>query len=104
MSIMRTTLIALSKNKTLQDLIVRIPVSRKMARRFVPGETLADAIAGVKQLNSQGILASLDHLGENVASEAEALAAADEYLVALDALDTAEGGLQRLGQADPDGP
>ncbi len=91
MSIMRTTLIALSKNKVLQDLIVRIPVSRKMARRFVPGETLADAIAVVKQLNSQGILASLDHLGENVASETEALAAADEYLVALDALDTAGG-------------
>lgn len=89
MSIMRSTLIALSKNRALQDLIVRIPISRKMARRFVPGETLADAIAVVKQLNSQGILASLDHLGENVASEAEAVAAADEYLVALDALNAA---------------
>lgn len=86
MSIMRTALIALSKNKMLQDLIVRVPVSRQMARRFVPGETLDDAIAVVRQLNSQGILATLDHLGENVATEAEAIAAADEYLVALDAL------------------
>ena len=90
MSIMRTTLIALSKNKTLQDLLVRIPVSRQMARRFVPGETLDDAIAVVKQLNAQGILATLDHLDENVASEAEAIAAADEYLVALDALSAAQ--------------
>jgi len=86
MSIMRTTLIALSKNKGLQDLIVRVPISRQMARRFVAGETLADAIAAVQSVNAQGMLATLDHLGENVASEAEARAAADEYLVALDAL------------------
>lgn len=86
MSIMRTALIALSKNKALQDLIVRVPVSRRMARRFVAGETLEDAIAAVKSLNDQGMLATLDHLGENVASEAEAWAAADEYLIALDAL------------------
>jgi proline dehydrogenase len=89
MPVMRTTLIALSKSKALQELIVRIPVSRKMARRFVAGETLDDAIAAVKLLNSQGMLATLDHLGENVASEAEAIAAADEYLVALDALNAA---------------
>ena len=86
MSIMRTTLIALSKNKGLQDLIVQVPISRQMARRFVAGETLADAIAAVQSVNAQGMLATLDHLGENVATEAEALAAADEYLVALDAL------------------
>jgi proline dehydrogenase len=57
-----------------------------MARRFVAGETLAAAIAAVQSLNAQGMLATLDHLGENVANEAEATAAADEYLVALDAL------------------
>ena len=86
MSIMRTTLVALSKNKSLQDLIVQVPISRQMARRFVAGETLADAIAAVQSVNAQGMLATLDHLGENVATEAEAVAAADEYLVALDAL------------------
>lgn len=90
MSVMRTVLIALSKNKALQDLIVRVPVSRRMARRFVAGETLEDAIAAVKGLNAQGMLATLDHLGENIASEAEARAAADEYLVALEALFAAQ--------------
>jgi proline dehydrogenase len=89
MSIMRTTLIALSKNKGLQDLIVQVPISRQMARRFVAGETLVDAIAAVQSVNAQGMLATLDHLGENVATEAEAIAAADEYLVALDALSAA---------------
>lgn len=89
MSVMRTTLIALSKNKNLQDLIVQVPISRQLARRFVAGETLDEAIAAVKRLNTQGMLATLDHLGENVATQAEAVAAADEYLIALDALDEA---------------
>lgn len=86
MPVMRTALIALSRNKTLQNLIVRIPISRKMARRFVAGETLEEAIEVVRRLNHQGMLATLDHLGENVATETEAISAADEYLIALDAL------------------
>jgi proline dehydrogenase len=86
MSIMRTALIGLSRNRALQDLIVRVPVSRRMARRFVAGETLTDAIAAVLTLNAQGLLATLDHLGENVSTEAEAIRAADEYLLALEAL------------------
>lgn len=86
MSLLRSTLIALSRNRTLQELIIRVPVSRRMARRFVSGETLEDALAAVQNLNRQGMLATLDHLGENVTNQAEAIAAADEYLVALDAL------------------
>jgi len=89
MSVMRPALIALSRNRALQGMIVRIPVSRRMARRFVAGETLADAIAVVLNLNDQGMLATLDHLGENVTSEADAIAAADEYLLALEALNIA---------------
>jgi proline dehydrogenase len=89
MPIMRSALIALSRSATLRDLIVRVPVSRRMARRFVAGEKLEDAIAAVLTLNRQGMVATLDHLGENVSSEAEATAAADEYLLALDAIDTA---------------
>jgi len=83
---MRPALIALSRNKAVQDLIVGVPISRQMARRFVAGETLEDALAAVRSLNAQGMMATLDHLGENVATEAEAIAAADEYLTALDAL------------------
>jgi proline dehydrogenase len=83
---MRTTLLALSKNKAVQDLIVQVPISRQMSRRFVAGETLAEAVVAVQSINAQGMLATLDHLGENVANEAEAIAAADEYLFALDAL------------------
>jgi proline dehydrogenase len=86
MPLMRSTLLALSRNPSMQDLIVRMPVSRRVARRFVAGETLDEAVAAVRTLNSQGCVATLDHLGENVATETEARAAADEYLDALDAL------------------
>ena len=89
MSIMRTTLIALSQNKRLQDLIVRVPISRRMARRFVAGETLAGRDRCRAGSQRPGMLATLDHLGENVASEAEAVAAADDYLLALEALKAA---------------
>jgi len=83
---MRSALIALSHNRALQELIVRVALSRRVARRFVAGETLAEALAAVKGLNSRGMVATLDHLGENVTAAAEAIAAADEYLAALDAL------------------
>lgn len=43
-----------------------------LARRFVAGERIDDAIAVVAKLNGQGLAASLDFLGEDVASEHEA--------------------------------
>jgi proline dehydrogenase len=89
MPIMRTALISLSHNRALQDAIVRVPVSRRMARRFVAGETLEEAIAAVLDLNERGMGATLDHLGESVTSEAEATTAANDYLLALESLKAA---------------
>jgi len=43
-----------------------------LARRFVPGETVDDALAAVRQLNTQRLSASLDFLGEDVSAEQEA--------------------------------
>lgn len=49
------------------------------ARRFVAGETAQEAIDAVKELNRDGVLATLDLLGENVASAAQADEAVEEY-------------------------
>jgi proline dehydrogenase len=57
-----------------------------MVRRFVAGETLDDAIAAVHKLNDAGLLATLDHLGENVTSETEARDATSEILDLLQAI------------------
>jgi proline dehydrogenase len=58
-----------------------------MARRFVAGERLEEAIMAAQGLNEQGLLATLDHLGENVTSETEARDAAHEILDLLAAID-----------------
>lgn len=83
---LRHFFIALSKSPKMQELIVGVPVSRRMARRFVAGERLEEAIAAIRAVNANGILATLDYLGEHVHSEAEATANADEYIRALQAI------------------
>src|ERR1044071_5142192 len=44
----------------------------RVARRFVAGETMVETIVPVRALNSKGITASLDYLGENVTRATEA--------------------------------
>jgi proline dehydrogenase len=61
-----------------------------MARRFVAGETLEEAIRTVQHLNQHGLLATLDHLGENVTSETEARDATLEILDLLQAIEAQE--------------
>src|SRR5262245_3508667 len=60
------------------------PLARRLAQRFVAGETLAEALDVARRVNSEGIAVTLDHLGENVTSLEEAAASRDEYIRALD--------------------
>jgi proline dehydrogenase len=55
-----------------------------MSHRFVAGETLDEAIAAARVCNHQGMLVSLDYLGENVATAADAQRARDAYLQVFD--------------------
>ncbi len=50
------------------------------ARRFIAGETTAEAIAAARAVEARGLLHTLDHLGESVGSLADADAATREYL------------------------
>ena len=56
------------------------------ARRFFAGVTLEDAIATIRELNGQGILATLDHLGESVTKAEEAQVQANAYIDVLHAI------------------
>lgn len=49
-----------------------LPFAKRAARRFVVGETLDDALRAVGDLNRDGILATLDLLGEDVMTPQEA--------------------------------
>jgi len=62
-------------------------MGRRLASRFVAGTTVEDAIAACERVNAQGIGVSLDSLGESVALESEARAAAAVYHSLLDAVE-----------------
>ena len=61
-------------------------MARRLSSRFVAGESLAEAIAVGRRINSEGITLTLDHLGESVTSLAEAAQARDVYLRVLSAI------------------
>ncbi len=86
MPLLRDLFLAMSTNSAMRAFIVGFPLSRKMSRRFVAGETLEEAIQTVKRLNAQGLKVTFDQLGESVTTESEAREAKDGYLRALDAI------------------
>lgn len=55
-------------------------VTHRVVARFVPGETLDEALAAVRELNAAGMSATLNPLGENVTTAAEAAAGTDAYI------------------------
>ncbi len=87
MTLMRDFFLALSRSDRLRAFAVGFGPARAMVRRFVAGETLADAVAAMQALNDEGLLGTLDHLGENVTSETEAR---DATTSILDLLETIE--------------
>lgn len=58
-------------------------IAQRLSRRFVAGETLVEALAVGRRINSEAISLTLDHLGENVTSLAEAEASREAYQRAL---------------------
>ncbi|MBI5491434.1 MAG: proline dehydrogenase family protein [Deltaproteobacteria bacterium] len=56
------------------------------AKRYIAGTDKNDAIGAALRLNKDGILATIDHLGENVKSGPEAQAVTNEYLALLDGI------------------
>ncbi len=57
-----------------------------LAKRFVAGETIGQAIDAVKTLNDKGMSATLDFLGEDVLQRDAALRIRDVYFAMLDAI------------------
>ncbi len=84
---MRATLLRLSQSSIAREAFTHYKFMQRASRRFVAGETLEDALHATQELNRNGIIATLDHLGENVASESEARAAQIEYFAILDQIE-----------------
>ena len=81
---LRAILLKLSESPGFAHWVTSNPTTRRMARRFVAGETLDDAVIAARACNSLGMYTSLDYLGENVATVADAQRARDAYLQIFD--------------------
>jgi proline dehydrogenase len=85
--LLRNGLLWAAGNATLRRQVTRNPLARPMARRFVAGETMEQALEVVARLNAQGALATLDYLGENVTQRGEATAVKAIYVELLQAIE-----------------
>lgn len=83
---LRTALLFLSRRNGLRRLIQNSSFAEPLTRRFIAGHNLEQELAVCGRLNAEGIMATLDHLGENVSSVEESHAARDSYLAALDGI------------------
>jgi proline dehydrogenase len=77
---LRSILLKLSSSKGFADWVTSNGTTSRMARRFVAGETLDEAIAAARECNKAGMLASLDFLGENVSTITDAQHSRNAYL------------------------
>jgi proline dehydrogenase len=83
---MRPALLAASRADGLRRTVEHSSLSRKVVRRFVPGDELADVLDSVAALRNSGRFSSVDYLGENVTDTDDADGTVRAYLQLLDAL------------------
>lgn len=81
---MRHTLLYLSAAGWARKLVSGLPVARRVAHRFVAGESLNDAVTVTRHLNRSGMHVTLNYLGESVSNTYEAMDARDEILRLLE--------------------
>jgi len=115
---LRSAIMAASRNRGIERVVSGAPISRSVVRRFVGGADTSAAIGTASSLVAQGLLVTLDHLGEDTTDVAKADAVVTAYLRLLEALHQAgltemsgprtaradlSVKLSALGQALPDG-
>lgn len=83
---LRSVLLTLAPHEGVKRFLTEAVQVRRAVRRFVAGETLAEALPAVMQLNRQGLQATMDHLGESGVDRRGARQATDTYLELLDVI------------------
>jgi proline dehydrogenase len=86
MSFSRKVILTLAGNKAVTSFVSKYGM-KLGASRFVAGETLDEAVDAVEKLNSEGLIATLDHLGEFIYTKEEALEATEAAVRIFDAIE-----------------
>jgi proline dehydrogenase len=84
LSVFSKAVVAITEAGPVEKTITRTRPGKAVARRFVAGDTLDEAVSVAKRLNEEGLLVSLDFLGEEVTDRSSAVQARDEYLEGLE--------------------
>ena len=95
---LRRILLAASASDRVRQAVTTAPYTRDVVTRFVAGDTADEAIGVTRRLLADGLLVSLDYLGEDTADRDQATAVADEYIRLLSRL--AGAGLAGGGRAE----
>ena len=85
----RQALLGLSRQKKIAEISANAPITRNVVARFVAGETEPDAVRAAGELATEGLLSTIDHLGEDTLDLAQATATVDAYLRLLAGIDDA---------------
>ena len=85
---MRRVFLWAARNRWLKERLPRMRFMKRAVRRFMPGETLDDALAAAVPLERAGITTMYTRLGENLDSLEEAQGVVDHYLEVLDRIKT----------------
>lgn len=88
--LIRSALLWASRNRRIERFVRSSRTVRPLVSRFMPGETIADALRAVRELQAEGTPSIITYLGENSASDADADETVAEYERLLTAL-VAEG-------------
>ncbi len=81
---LKRLLLYLSTATWARNVMTKWGVARRVARRFVAGEMLDEAVQATKELNDKGILVTLDYLGESVAAAKDTEEVVSTYQAVLD--------------------
>ncbi|WP_123025357.1 proline dehydrogenase family protein [Mycolicibacterium stellerae] len=84
----RPAILAASRSDGLRRTAERLPITRDVVHRFVPGESIDDVLKSVAQLRDSGRMVSIDYLGEDTTAVEDADTTVQAYLGLLDTLGT----------------
>jgi len=84
MGLMRSLLLAASQNRWLREHATHYSFVRGTVSRFMPGESLDDALGAAETLKNKKIGTVFTHLGENIKDRDEAQEVSDHYVVVLE--------------------
>jgi proline dehydrogenase len=86
----RSVILAAAGSSRMERLVQGVPLSRGIVNRFVAGAGRDDALRVTGDLVGDGLAVTLDYLGEDTRTPADAEVARDEYLGILDGLAASE--------------